>query len=121
MASRRVRRPPLSLWAALALAAAVAGCLLEPVEEPPRAAPRRATPAPPADTPAAWPEGRAVNCALAENGALFCWDGDDAGEAIVLPGRYVAIETAGGRTCAVTEQGGSVCWGGAPAGPDAPP
>ncbi|MCY4638831.1 MAG: hypothetical protein OXC94_00605 [Chloroflexi bacterium] len=120
MVSRRARRSLLPLWAALALSAALAGCLLEPIEEPPGAPPHAATPVSPAVTPAAAASAeRDVACALTASGELFCWDGDDAGEAIVLPGRYIAIETVGGRTCAVTEGGDSVCWGAGAPGPGA--
>ena len=46
---------------------------------------------------------------------------DDAGEAIVLPGRYIAIDTAGGKVCALTAGGDTVCWGADASAAGAPP
>ena len=118
MVARRHRHAPLP--AALALSAILVACLLEPVEAPPQAtAPARETAAP--ATPAPAPDGPGVGeetCALMATGELFCWDTGDLGEAIVVPGHYIAVEESGGETCAITQDGDAVCWGaGRPAGP----
>ena len=113
MVSRRAWHSLPPVAAALALSAALVACVLEPADAPPPAAPRSpaptasATATPVSDTPG----GYYGACALTESGELFCWDMDDAGEAIVLPGRYIAIDTAGGKICAVTAGGDTVCWG----------
>ncbi len=120
MAARRARHSlPL---AALALSAALMACLLEPVDAPPGAATTPALdPATPAPPPRPAGPGDDDICALMATGELFCWDANDLGEAIVLPGRYIAIEEAGGETCAITENGDSVCWGSGAPGRDDPP
>lgn len=121
MIPRRHRHAPLP--AALALSAALVACLLEPVDAPPQAtAPARETAAPATPTPS--PAGPGVGeeiCALMATGELFCWDTGDVGEAIVVPGRYIAVEESGGETCAITEAGGSVCWGAGRPADRAPP
>ena len=124
MAARRARHslPPAAL--ALALSAVLVACLLEPVDAPPGAATTPALePAVPSPPPAgsADPGGNDDICALMATGELFCWDANDVGEAIVVPGRYIAIEEIGGEICAVTENGDSVCWGSGAPGRDGPP
>lgn len=121
MVSRRQRHAPLPAALVLALSVALAACLLEPVDVPPQAtAPARETAAP--ATPAPAPAESAVSdeiCSLMATGELFCWDASDVGEAIVVPGRYIAVEESAGETCAITHDGDSVCWGaGRPAGRD---
>ncbi len=111
MVSRRAWHSLPPVAAALALSAALVACVLEPADAPPPAAPRSPAPTASATPVSATPGGYYGACALTESGELFCWDMDDAGEAIVLPGRYIAIDTAGGKICAVTAGGDTVCWG----------
>ena len=122
MAARRARHSLPLAALALALSAALMASLLEPVDAPPGAATTPALdPATPAPPPGPAGPGDDDICALMATGELFCWDANDLGEAIVLPGRYIAIEEAGGETCAITENGDSVCWGSGAPGRDDPP